>query len=183
MAIRLRGHHATQPMNSTMFAGKWFSMTHLICRRYGRGWPRRADAPRCRRCAERRGLDVQSNLLDAKCVVSTANPKTDTLPPTLPGLAHCVRRYTARTATLCHTTATAARAGIRMDLFGSRGGGWDDTAGWRHLCVRRAFHVGGRPRRSDCPVMAVVADMCCLCSTRERSAWSLTRSSRCTPTS
>ena len=24
--------------------GNWFSMTHLICRRYGRGWPRRADA-------------------------------------------------------------------------------------------------------------------------------------------
>ena len=34
------------------------------------------------------------------------------------------------TATLCHTTATAARAGVRMDLIGSRGV-------WLHVCVER----------------------------------------------
>ena len=49
--------------------------------------------------------------------------KTHNLPPTVPELAHCVHRYTARTATLCQTTATAARAGVRMDLIGSRGCG------------------------------------------------------------
>lgn len=85
------------------------------------------------------------------------NPKTDNLLPTLSGLAHCVRRYTARTATLCHTTATAARAGIRTDLFGSRGGvGTKLPAGDTFVCAEHS-PVGGRPRRSDCPVMAVVA--------------------------
>src|ERR1700722_7215641 len=62
--------------------------------------------------------------VDVKCVVSTENLKTNNLPPTVPELAHCVCRYTARTATLCQTTATAARAGVRMDLIGSRGCGW-----------------------------------------------------------
>jgi len=62
--------------------------------------------------------------VDVKCVVSTVNLKTNNLPPTVPELAHCVRRYTVRTATLCQTTATAARAGVRMDLIGSRGCGW-----------------------------------------------------------
>jgi hypothetical protein len=54
-----------------------------------------------------------------RCI--TVNLKTNNLPPTVPELAHYVCRYTARTATLCQTTATAARAGVRMDLIDSRG--------------------------------------------------------------
>jgi hypothetical protein len=48
------------------------------------------------------------------------NLMTKNVPSMNPELANRVRRYTARTATLCQTTATAARAGVRMDLIGSR---------------------------------------------------------------
>ena len=52
-----------------------------------------------------------------------------------------------------------------------------DTAGWRHLCMRRAL-PGGRPPtpqrqpRNDLSLPAS-REMCCLCSTRARYAWSL----------
>jgi hypothetical protein len=48
------------------------------------------------------------------------NLMTKNVPSMNPEFANRVRRYTARAATLCQTTATAARAGVRMALIGSR---------------------------------------------------------------
>jgi hypothetical protein len=109
--------------------------------------PAMCGAPRVRRAI---------GSVDVKCVVSTVNLKTNNLPPTVPELANCIRRYTARTATLCQTTAMAARAGVRMDLVGSRGCGCtvrsnaskgvvDEREGSRRFgAVARCGHRRGR---------------------------------------